>query len=572
MNIRFILRQFSGKARVWRAVPTVLAVALILPSAATSGGCESTGATVALSAGVAAGTVVGATVLTRSEVTAKVEVFVPPKGTEHLFEIPDGPRLRQAMAGTSTGLMQVADALDGADDSLSRTAGQLDDTTAYLKNLVDSGFNDPVPQAYETITSYQTTLRETATLITEFRKEVDRLSQLESRAADSQSDPTVASARARTGSMLLRIREALASPEPIPGAYANVVLVDVKRFSAEFMIKFQIQNKNLMEVIESRLDKELKDWFDGDRLTDPTPRFLAIALSSLALDDSSLNNVQSESAKQLDYKGLNGAVGWTTKIGAPPDDKSAIDLLKSNALVLGVPPPGLEDRLSSIWNLLLSANDDDQAAVVGAAMGLQEDMRSAALSEAYQVAYADMKSYRKLTYAALLVDFNIGPISNEVVQGVLTSQAIDVVTNRDNKGQWRPFAHATSRGVAGNHDVAIYFENLATPILKKAEMDPSKFQVAYGQMFSRAFTTLADVYGVPMGAASDTPSDTNLQAARDGARKLADQAAKDTKAVMDAIETMIKLDEKLKTLDLTDAAKRKELEQAIADTKAKLDE
>jgi hypothetical protein len=117
------------------------------------------------------------------------------------------------------------------------------------------------------------------------------------------------------------------------------------------------------------------------------------------------------------------------------------------------------------------------------------------------------------TYSAITSGVNLGPIQDEASQVILTGKALNVITDRtrghkgDPRGSWRTLAHANSHAGPGNHDVVVYFENMATPVLKSSVFNPTNFIVANGELFRTAFAAVAGVYGLPSAPASGDKSE-----------------------------------------------------------------
>lgn len=119
------------------------------------------------------------------------------------------------------------------------------------------------------------------------------------------------------------------------------------------------------------------------------------------------------------------------------------------------------------------------------------------------------RSALQIVLRTFLTAVNLGPISNELIQQLLAqSKAIDVVTDPKNKRSWERFAVAQSRAVMGDENAVVYLEDAATPVLKSATFDPSKFIEANAKMFQVAFTSATNLVGLPQPG--DAPTDTNL--------------------------------------------------------------
>ena len=178
-------------------------------------------------------------------------------------------------------------------------------------------------------------------------------------------------------------------------------------------------------------------------------------------------------------------------------------------------------------------------------MDLDDDVFYTAAGFAIDQADKTRRRAQRLTYSALLADVNLGPIINEVMQNIMTSKGIDIITSDERTGKWQRFAEAKSYGRTGNHDVIIYFENMGKPILKSSAFDPTKFVVANGQTFQRVFFALADVYGLPMGAADGAQADTNLIQLRENRDKAKAAATKEKEAYLSALGDLLKLEDSI---------------------------
>lgn len=150
-------------------------------------------------------------------------------------------------------------------------------------------------------------------------------------------------------------------------------------------------------------------------------------------------------------------------------------------------------------------------------------------------------------YNAFLNQPNFGPIVNEALQQVLAQAPLDVVMDPRNERYWRKgFAEAVSTAGTGNHNVVIYLENLATPVLKKATFDPSDFIRANALMYRRAFGLSADLFGLPTAGEGETPSATpNLFELR-RQRSLARREAQNTQRAL--ISGMVRLQQGSRTI------------------------
>jgi len=105
----------------------------------------------------------------------------------------------------------------------------------------------------------------------------------------------------------------------------------------------------------------------------------------------------------------------------------------------------------------------------------------------------------RATFVGVSNGANFGAIANEVIQGVLAeNQFSDRITSEPDR--WTIFNKVSSRGSAGNHNAIVYFDNMLTPILKSATFDPSQLLLANAQIYKRAISIVAQVYGPPTAA------------------------------------------------------------------------
>jgi len=180
------------------------------------------------------------------------------------------------------------------------------------------------------------------------------------------------------------------------------------------------------------------------------------------------------------------------------------------------------------------------------------------------------KAIYQTTYAQFGIDFNTGPIRDEMMQVLLTGDAIGHVLDEANSKYWSQFSLAHSYGGIGNHDALIYLESLGQPVLKSSAFDPTKFQVANGQMFRRAFGAVADIYGLPeerLVGAGDGPTpvgSVNLQAIRDARAENKKQAAETYERLLSSGDQVVDLAETLPNRAIDDQAKRAAALKAIS--------
>jgi hypothetical protein len=102
---------------------------------------------------------------------------------------------------------------------------------------------------------------------------------------------------------------------------------------------------------------------------------------------------------------------------------------------------------------------------------------------------------------------NIGPVGNEVLQVLLSGDAMDIISDPHNDHLWHEVNRAKSSSGAGNHTAVIYLENLATPSLKSGEFDPSAFIRANAKLYKTAFLSTAAILGAPTAAADGAEPD-----------------------------------------------------------------
>src|SRR5258707_9765807 len=83
-----------------------------------------------------------------------------------------------------------------------------------------------------------------------------------------------------------------------------------------------------------------------------------------------------------------------------------------------------------------------------------------------------------LTFAGFTNGINTGPIVDEVFQMLYSrGQTLAAITQDDNEENWHRLNYAISDGGPGNHTALVYFENMATPIIKNSSFDPTQFVV-----------------------------------------------------------------------------------------------
>ncbi|WP_438481593.1 hypothetical protein [Oleiharenicola lentus] len=196
------------------------------------------------------------------------------------------------------------------------------------------------------------------------------------------------------------------------------------------------------------------------------------------------------------------------------------------------------------------------------------------------------KSANDATYVGVNVGANFGPIANEVIQGLFSqSKMIDQVVS--NPGRWKTYNSAVSKGSAGTHNAIIYFENMLTPVLKSATFDPSQLLLANAQIYKRATSIVAQVYGAPTAAdITSGKADESLNLMSLEARKLsATNGEKATRAELlaslrslldehTALAALLKADDKNDWADYPGAARAKleKLATQLAATAASLEQ
>jgi hypothetical protein len=111
----------------------------------------------------------------------------------------------------------------------------------------------------------------------------------------------------------------------------------------------------------------------------------------------------------------------------------------------------------------------------------------------------------EITENAITTSVNLGPLSNEVTQNVLTpGTVLGRILDPANARNWLSFSPNSVCAGPGNNDIVFYMENQGTPILKSANFDPTKFIVAAGAVYERAFSILADASSGSTAASADT--------------------------------------------------------------------
>lgn len=166
---------------------------------------------------------------------------------------------------------------------------------------------------------------------------------------------------------------------------------------------------------------------------------------------------------------------------------------------------GLSERLQEVFDAARGEFTDPAAAAV-----IAKDQRAFLDPvKAVETIEAEAETTISITLDAITTSVSLGPVSNEVTQIVLTpGKLLGRIADPANAGSWRSFSHCASNAGPGNNDVIFYMENQATPILKSATFDPTKFIVAGGAIFERAFSVLADAAG---GSGAGTGAGTGTE-------------------------------------------------------------
>ncbi len=438
--------------------------------------CSTTAGTVALTtAGVAGGAVVGAQVANYSKVEATVDVFVPSKEDSHRFQLSRETALKRYVATavlSKGGYSSIAAQLAGPMNSLQDRMHAIVVLNDQLKTLYGVTPNSDLNETIQGLDVMISRMRTSLQLWSDFKTEVTA-------GQDSLSMET----------KLKALREALSDPLIMPDIYLNVVGAAVQRGIFEAIDAADAEPETPLakawnegrKAVESKIQQAIKSQQPGNTASNRIASVLSAALEGL----HEMSGPQpSTDAFQLAKGRLSTDVEvWTN---AP------VYLHKDAGVIVTarVMFEAYKETDQTLRAAFIERQTGDLSAVANA-----EPTRKAAL---------------RVTYSAVLSDANLGPIVNEVAQSVLTPEALSLVTMAGNDLNWQRFSEAKSVGRTGNHDVVIYFENLATPILKSSTFDPTKFVVANGQMFQRAFSVMADIYGLPTGAYSGTSADVNL--------------------------------------------------------------
>lgn len=537
---------------------SLLAGALTCACLAFLPGCDTSAGTAAVVAGsIAGGIFVGSQIATHSEVEVKVEVYA------------DGDRDPAFYNGRGTAL-----------------------------SLYGPGDTDPVldpslgahQRAAEQVQPWMEKLRGTLAKLRESRGHLQ--SALDAFKKMPAIDPKAGAAPAKTPSEKAGPvpvdPNSKAKPAPLPGAGVVAPAAPTPPDPIAALTEAVATFDDHIKVADS----SLQAW---DAYKNAVANALANSSKSPSLGDlgALLQALRSELKKQVSAPVSTGYVvflGFHLDATAPPSAREAVATAldgaqqKDSALqpgaarmarfitaylyaVLHKPcPPNLADELARLSSelerlgIVISAdalaraymlpNQDATEAAISSYLsgGDARDPSLLTAQDEQQRATAYLRSF-----VTILNDVNLGTIRQEVVQALLTSKAIPKITAPENQRNWQPFSSAWSKGHAGNHDVIIYLECLGIPILKSSAFDPSKFLVANGQVYRKAFTAIAGVLGVPQlnavkpastsGGTSGAASNNLLQAAsdREAAQK---QAAATEKQMTDALSALIDADKK----------------------------
>lgn len=142
------------------------------------------------------------------------------------------------------------------------------------------------------------------------------------------------------------------------------------------------------------------------------------------------------------------------------------------------------------------------------------------------------------TYNSATSGHNLGPIKNEVMQVLLTEgDHMDRITDPKNAKYWREINSVRSSVGAGNHDVVIYLENMATPTLKSAAYDPSKFIEANAMLYQMTFDNVVSLLGTPAG--SDDANPLNLISLKEKGLKLENAKRQAANTMLDSLRKVV---------------------------------
>jgi hypothetical protein len=254
----------------------------------------------------------------------------------------------------------------------------------------------------------------------------------------------------------------------------------------------------------------------------------------------------------------------------PVDDLPPLVLVIHRARVIASSLPGAAPRLAELFRgigidirfdpgapLTLGGTFNDlQSGGGGGAGGVLAASLSTALTA---------RRIHAATFSSLTSGVSLGPIANEVMQGVLSrGTELGLITAEENKKNWRLLNFARSDGAQGNHDTVIYLENLGTPLVKSSTFDPTKFVVAHGAIYRTFFNAAANAFGAPISAdnpaAAATLPDVSVIGARARLREARQRGAGARGTVVSAMGSAIGVQDDVKAAadaaGVWDAAKK----------------
>ncbi len=560
-------------------------MALLLPLVIPIAGCSTTGETVAVAiAGTTGATLIATQVATESKIGVEVDVYIPDDKDNARFKLSRETALRrqiqqmqlddigsfQAIATQLDGPMQAladqrvraGEFVDGLDQLLA-PRGEVNDedpgdatpNAAAVADGADNGDEEDEvdKQAQETVDSLRAWLTKQDAVLRQWNLFDIRLKQAKAQTKPAKQD--LEDLRVRISAL----RDALASlsQSGLPGSYlrevagATSAAIDkgIEKAAAEAMIG------------EALKGKILEAFREGEGLSD--------------LLESVIEKSENRSVKEQLALATSAAFQHVLELKIMLDEGEEVDFgrykevyASSREVVNAILEALRDDSFGPTvaeWGVTLNEHTVARATSITDAnhlkylfLGLPDELFLSDAGTLVAAIQTTAKAGYQVTYSALTADVNLGPIVNEVMQSVMTVKAIDVITKPDQPERWQRFAEAYSKGRTGNHDVVIYFENMGKPILKSSAFDPTKFVVANGQLFQQAFFALADVYGLPTGAAQGTQADTNLINLRNQRDDALAKAKGEREKLQEALRTL------LDTEDYSDTSKVQEKIKAAA--------
>lgn len=481
---------------------------------------------------------------------------------DSLRKFKDDPKEDESVNSVISGLGALSEPLFELGDLQS----QLKQQVVSIRNLGDNGKEDKqLDSVTNELDALSEPLRELGKMQGQLREQIVSFGELRiSRAADALLDSTLR----ELGTLAESNARVLACWEELKQAFGDSVAGGIGRTELEELANYV-----------AKLRMALADRDDYVISGDAPIRWLGLHLAAQATD---LISVAGGNVRDVDATGL---------ICPPGDDASGPNKDRIAARVVG-----FVTLLKERGELRATSSGNDNtgnpspADVLSKALGMVGIMATAAeLSELWTTTPAELRikaavlADRRMnseqaitergviwerTFVGISVDFNIGNIRDELIQVLLTPEAINHILREENKDHWREFSSAVSSGRAGNHDVIVYFEHLGLPIIKEGAFDPSQFQAANGLMFRKAFGAVADVVGVPVASvqSSDgraTPvGSINISEVRKARGEAQKQREESQKAILDALGKVIAQAESLQNGgDL--AAKRAAVAEAL---------